>query len=144
MKLYVTFKQQNSDFDKKYAQKFNFGRESDGNRRDNWSIGYKISDSIKEFTIIENGEFHLIGSKAGEPFDYAIPEMIILNCLTVDNELIKIAVSKKLINKTQSPHNSKYNTTRFYFYLNNNEFINPIDTVFISKSDCPKELLKVS
>lgn len=141
MKLFIIFTQPNPNFDKQYAKEYHFGKESNNNLKNNWSIGYKISESIKELLVIENGEFHLTGTKANENFDFIIPNMKILHCLTKENELFNVAVSNSLILRTQCPYNKKYDTTRFYFYFNFIEYINPTETIFITKNDFPKELL---
>jgi len=140
MKLYVTFKQLNPDFDKKFADKFYFGQESDNNRRDNWSKGYFVSDNIKDTLIIENEPFKIsIQKKNNEVLEVFISNMKILRCITYDDKQIDIAISKNLIKKINKPYNKKYDILRIYFCLNMNEFLSPNDFVYIYKNDYPKE-----
>ena len=143
MKFFITITQRNSNFNKKSAEEFNLGKESDGNRKDIFSKGYKITDFIKEYKVIENESFKLkLEKKDGEYFQLNIPNMRILQCLTNKGELIEIAFSNNLIDDLKLAINLKYDTTRFYFYLTDKiEFINPISFVYIDKKEFPQELL---
>lgn len=143
MKFFVTITQVNSNFDKKYAKENNFGKESDENRKDHWSQGFKISDNIREYKLINSKPFNWSGKKKnGDNFDFLFPDMKIMQCITNEDELIEIAVSNSLIIKTQLTPNMKYDTFRFYFYLTDKvEFISPTSLVYIDKKDFPKELL---
>ena len=143
MKFFVTVTIRNSNFDKKYAKENNFGKESDGNRKDHWSQGTKISDNIKEYKLIESKQFMWSGKKKnGDEFVFAMPDMKIMQCITNEDELIEIAVSNSLIIKTQLTPNMKYNTVRFYFYITDKvESLQIKPLVYIDKKDFPKELL---
>jgi len=120
MKLFITVKQQNPDFDKKYADQYHFEKESDDNRKSNWSNGFKVPEDVREFNIVDEAVFRLLGSKENnEVFEAFISGVTIINCLTSDNKLIHVAaISKNLIKKKQVTFNNKYDTVRLYFYLN--------------------------
>jgi hypothetical protein len=143
MKFFVTITQVNSNFDKKYAKENNFGKESDENPKNHWSISPKIPDQIIDYKLIESKDFSWSGKKKnGDVFDFLIPDMKIMQCITNEDELIEIALSNSLIIKTQLTPNLKYDTVRFYFYINDKVEslqINPL--VYIDKKDIPKELL---
>ncbi len=143
MKFFVTITQVNSNFDKKYAKENNFGKESDENPKNHWSISPKIPDHIIDYKLIGSKDFSWSGKKKnGDVFDFLIPDMKIMQCITNEDELIEIALSNSLIIKTQLTPNMKYDTVRFYFYINDKVEslqINPL--VYIDKKDIPKELL---
>lgn len=143
MKVFVTFKQENPAYDKEYAKKFHFGKESENNSKYLWSNGFKLQEEIKKYELLENSDFNLTGTDLhGNDFSYTIPNMTKLDCYINDTELITIAISNSLINKTHTAQNEKYNWTRFYFYFHGAaDPINPIPTVFISRNDFPKDLL---
>jgi hypothetical protein len=145
MKLSVTFKQQNPEFNKEYANEYHFGKESDGNRKDIWSRGLTYDEDIEEIKVIERGEFKLVGKNDdGENFEFLIPNMTILQGLAKSEVIIEVAVSKSLIKRTHKVYNEKYKTLRFYFYFKaTNDIINPIDSpIYIDIKDLPKELLE--
>ena len=49
MKAKITIKQQNPDYDKEYAEQYYHGEDSDGNRKDNWSVTQGISGNVISF-----------------------------------------------------------------------------------------------
>ena len=144
MKLHITVKQQNPEFDQQYANQYHFGKESDGNWKYNLNDGYEVRENIKEFTILDEENFKLAGQKKIEEFEILIPNMTVINCLTADNRHIQVAaISKSLIKKKQITPNKKYDLTRIYFYLTEQaEFIHPFKIIYIAPTDFPKELLK--
>jgi hypothetical protein len=145
MKLYITIKQQNTSFDKKYADQYNFGKESNDNQKYNWSYGFKVPEDVIEFNIVDEATFRLFGRKENnEAFDFLIPGVTVINCLTSDNKQIHVAaLSKNLIKKKQITPNNKYETVRLYFYLDDKiDFVQPSKAVYIDSKAFPKELLK--
>ena len=144
MRVQVIFKQQNPEFDKEYANQYHLGKESDGNRKDNWSKSSGYFDDMKELKIIENGEFKFKFTKEdGTVTHYSVPNVTILQGLTADDKIGELAVvSKKLIQKTHNPYNAKYNISRFYFYLKpTDEYYELFESVYLIPDDLPKGLL---
>ncbi len=143
MKLHITVKQQNPEFDQQYANQYHFGKESDGNWRYNLNDGFEVRENIKDFTVLDEEDFKLAGLKKNEEFEIPIPNMTVINCLTTDNRKVQVAaISKSLIKKKQITPNKKYNLTRIYFYLTEqNEFIHPFKIIYIAAKDYPNELL---
>jgi len=144
MKLFVTFKQQNPDFNKKYANEYHSGKESDGNWKDNWSIGFELPDKVEKIAIIEKGDLKVLGkNEDGVEINASIPNMTILECF-VNNEVVdKFAVSKDLIKKTHKAYNGKYDTTRFYFYFKPREdYFKISDWLYVLEEDIPQILKK--
>lgn len=142
MKLHLTFKQSNTEFNKEYADEYHFGKESENNQKENWVKSYKISDNVTEFQVIEKGEYEFRGEFEGKSFNYIIPDMKILKCL-IDNELhVVSAVSNKLLKLTKTYQDIKHNTSRIYYYFDQaDQYIYPSDLVCIANEDFPEELL---
>ena len=70
--------------------------------------------------------------------------MTIVDCTTESDNLMQFAVSKKLLKKTEKVIDEKTNETHLYFYLRDAmPMENPMDGVFILKTDFPKELKKL-
>ncbi len=142
MKFNVTFKLQNSDYNKEYAEQYHEGKESENNWKTIWSESWELS-SIKEYKVIKDKPFQLKGQKAdGTEFDYAINNVTIVDCLTTDNHSIEIVVSNKLIKKTHVARKQEYDITRFYFYFKDGvENCKVTDLIYIAVDDMPQELL---
>ena len=144
MKLHVTFAQQNPEFDKDYAKQYHGGQESDGNRKLNWSRSPVYNKEIRELNVIDPGQYSFgIKNPDGSLSTYTISNVMMLEVVTEDGQKGFIAgASKKLITKTHSPHNARYNTTRFYFYLKpTEEYVVLENAVYIAVEDMPQELL---
>jgi hypothetical protein len=143
MKFSVTFIERNPEFNKEYAKEYHMGKESENNHKDLWKSRIDIVDDVKEFYIKQNQDFKLSGTlENGTTFNYIIPNMTILECLSPIGEITEVVVSKSLIKRTHSVYNEKYDITRFYFYLKflKNAII-ASNCIYIDKKDFPKELL---
>lgn len=141
MKLYVTFKRQNPDYNKDYAEEYHGGKESENNWKDDWSIGFKLDD-IDKIAIIKGGEISLRGKcRNEEKIDFLVPNMTILECYTENHDVYKYAISKALLKNTHKVFNEKYDTMRFYFYLKpESDYFKIGDNCYVLKDDIPVEL----
>lgn len=146
MKLKVTFKEQNPDFNAEYAKEYHFGEESDGNMKDNWGMEFEIEDGVTDYKIIENTEYRFRGfTKNGVEFDHIIPNMTILQYTTTDGKSGDMAVSNNLLKGTHKVYQQKYQISRIYFYFKPQcRFIRSFNTVFIEEDIFPKELLNLN
>lgn len=144
MKVQVSIKQVDSEYNKKYADEYNGGEESDGNWKYNWSVT-SIVPNVTEFKVIDKQDFVLSGKfNDGIKKEYTLPNMQVIQCITESSEIIEFAVSNELIIKTHKAKINKYDVVRFYFYLNDkNELFNIADLAFIIGKDYPKELLEL-
>lgn len=143
MRLQITIKQQNPDFSKEYANEYNYGKEGDGNWKDNWSRGYELKGEIDKLHIEKNVEYNLVGKlKKGKEIDVQIPNMTVLKTTRGNKTISQVAISTELVKRTlKTPYNEKYNITRFYFYLKpKNDYYTIDDFTYILKKDIPKEL----
>ncbi|SDY10216.1 hypothetical protein SAMN05444411_1256 [Lutibacter oricola] len=143
MRLQITIKQQNPNFNKDYADEYNFGKEGDGNWKDNWSRGYELQDEIEKLHIEKNVEYNLVGKlENGKEINVLIPNMTILKTVRNDKTISQVAISTDLVKRTlKTPYNEKYNITRFYFYLKPRQDFFTIDNfTYILEKDIPKEL----
>ena len=141
----ITIKQSNPDFDKKYADQYHAGKESDGNWKDNWSRGYEIKSEIDKIVLSKNDNYNLIGElENGEKIDVILPNMTILKCLLNDKTISEVAISTELIKKTlRPPFDEKYNLARFYFYLKpRDDYYKFGELIFVLEKDIPKKLIK--
>ena len=143
MRLQVTFKQPNPDFDQKYANQYHAGKESNENMKHHWSKGFEVSVNIDE-VILKDGTFLVDNLLVDEEkVELSLPNMKILECVSKSEVVNKFAVSKDLLKKTQKTYNEKYDIMRFYFYLNPREdYVQLGKNIYLLESDIPKELLE--
>ena len=138
MRIQVTFKQQNPQFDREYAKIYHGGRESEGNYKDLWSTRLDLTSEIEKIAITEKGDLKLPLQSGGT---ITIPNMTILECIQNNDVIATFAVSKSLISKTHKAYNEKYDITRYYFYFEPREdFVRISNSVFVLEKDLPKEL----
>lgn len=141
MKISVTFKQLNSEFDKEYADEYHFGKESENNWKTNWENGFKIEEKVTEINLKNNTTYALHGRAGDKEFNYEIPDMQVLECVTESGAKSVFAVSNKLISKTHQVQNKKYSRTHYYFYLKDKEDFVDLGGIVIAKQDFPPNLL---
>lgn len=144
MDLYLHFILVNSDFSKGYADDVHNGQESEDNIKYLWEDEFKVSEPVKDFKIKNNSIYRLKGYMPdGKEFGYEIWDMTLVNCITTKEDEMQFAVSKKLVKKTEVIKDEKKNETHLYFYLKDSlPMENPMNGVYILKSDFPKELKK--
>ena len=145
MDLYLHFILVNSEFNQGLASDLYEGQESEDNIKHLWEDEFKVSEPIKEFKIKNNTTYTLAGYFPDDkPFSFEIWDMTVVDCITESGKSMQFAVSKKLVKKTEKVVKEKINETHMYFYLKDAmPMENPMNGVYILKTDFPKEL-KVS
>lgn len=143
MELFITFKRQNPDYDKQYADEFHFGEESDGNMKDIWETRMKAAEEIEKLEFIESGDLELqVAPPNRNEFSITIPNMSILNCYKDGRIYSQFAVSKTLLSNTHKIHKPKYNKTYFYFYFNSRkDFFKVGNNLYIVEEDLPDDTI---
>ena len=144
MNLHLHFILVNSDFNQGLADDLYEGQESEDNIKYLWEDEFKVSEPINEFKIKNNATYTLAGHFPDDkPFSFDIWEMTVIDCITESGQSMQFAVSKKLVKKTEKTVNEKANETHMYFYLRDAmPMENPMNGVYIIKTDFPKELKK--
>lgn len=142
MNLYLHFILVNSEFNQGLADDLNEGQETEDNIKHLWEDELLVSEPVKEFKIKNNAIYTLAGYFPDEkPFSFEIWDTTIVDCLTESGNQMQFAVSKKLLKKTEKTVDEKTNDTHLYFYLRDAiPMENPMNGVYILKSDFPKEL----
>lgn len=142
MNLYLHFILVNSEFNQGLADDLNEGQETEDNIKHLWEDELLVSEPVKEFKIKNNAIYTLAGYFPDEkPFSFEIWDTTIVDCLTESGNQMQFAVSKKLLKKTEKIVDEKTNDTHLYFYLRDAiPMENPMNGVYILKSDFPKEL----
>ncbi len=140
MKAQINFKVINPDFDQDYANEYKDGEESESNWKYISEVGYEVKN-VKSVELIENGTYHLKGTKEGVLFDIPIPDVTIFRCHLDDGTTEDLAVSKSILNKTHQARNEKYKTIRCYFYINAEPLSVQLGKgLFVNENNVPEEL----
>jgi hypothetical protein len=144
MNLHLHFILINSEFNTGLADDLYEGEESEDNIKHLWEDEFKVSEPIQDFKIKNKTTYTLAGFYPDErEFSFEIPDMTIVDCITKSGTRMQFAVSKKLLKKTEKTVNELAGETHLYFYLRDNPPMeNPMNGVYILRSDFPKELRK--
>lgn len=140
MKVSITVKEVNPDFDQEFADKENDGHESEENIRYNWEDEFEVKDEIKDFGIRNNEIYTLQGMKGEEQFSFEIPSMTIVECVSENGVVTQFAASRKLIKDTKKNVDKNGDIHFFIFLKGGHDHVNPVPGIYISKKDFPKEL----
>lgn len=144
MDLHLHFILVNSEFNVGLADDLYEGQESEDNIKHLWEDELKVSEPVTDFKIKNNTTYTLAGYFPDEkPFSFEINDMTVVNCTTQSGSTMQFAISKKLLKKTEKTVDEKQQETHLYFYLRDTAPMeNPMNGVYILKSDFPKELKK--
>jgi hypothetical protein len=144
MKLNLHFILVNSEFNKGLADDLYGGEETEDNIKYLWEDEFQVSEEVKEFKIKNNAIYTLAGFFSdNQSFKFDIWDMTVVECHTMSKKTMQFAVSKKLLKKTEKIMDEKNNETHLYFYLRDSiPMENPMNGVYIVKSEFPKELKK--
>ncbi|CAN5401115.1 hypothetical protein BH09BAC5_BH09BAC5_04850 [soil metagenome] len=140
MKVTITVKEVNPDFDQEFADRENDGHESEENIRYNWEDEFEVKDDIKDFGIRNNENYLLEGIKEEKPFAFEIPAMTIIECVGENGVVTKFAASRKLIKDTKKNIEKNGDIHFFLFLKGNHGHVTPIPGIYVSAKDFPKEL----
>jgi hypothetical protein len=140
MKVTITVKEINPDFDQQLADKENDGHESEDNIRYNWEDEFEVKNDVTDFTVKNNEVYILEGMKGEEKFSFEIPSMTIVECVGENGVVTQFAASRKLIKDTKKVIDKKGNIHFFIFLKGGHAHVNPVLGVYISEKDFPMDL----
>lgn len=126
MELIVTFVFMNPEYSQKYADKYNFGKESENN----WKFTTKSVikyQNINEISLKKRDNFSIDILDKDKIKSINLKDMTVLEGNSGNEVVCLAAVSKKIIKKTLQTPNTKYNKIRFYFYLRSDLEVIKID-----------------
>jgi hypothetical protein len=142
MNLHLHFILVNSEFNQGLADDLYEGKETEDNIKHLWEDEMEVSEPVADFKIKNNAIYKLAGFFADDtPFSFDIWDTTIVECATEKGHQMQFAISKKLLKKTEKVVDEKTKDTHLYFYLKDSlPLENPMDGVYILKTDFPKEL----
>jgi hypothetical protein len=143
MKVTINVKLLNSEFDHDIALALYDGEESEENIKYLWEDEFEVIGDINSFKVKNNATYVLEGLKSDDTkFSFEIPDMTIVECINKDVGINQFAFSKKLVKSTEKLQNDKTKDILFKVVLTDRfEHVNPMDGLYILKSNFPKELI---
>lgn len=143
MKVTVNVKLVNSEFDHDIAIALYEGDESEENIKYLWEDEFEVLGDIESFKVKNNAIYTLEGMKAGDiKFSFEIWDMTIVECIDKEGKINQFSFSKKLVKSTEKLQDEKTKDIIFNVLLTDKlEHVNPMDGLYILKSNFPKELL---
>ena len=143
MKVTVNVKLVNSEFDHDIAIALYEGDESEENIKYLWEDEFEVLGDIESFKVKNNAIYTLEGMKADDiKFSFEIWDMTIVECIDKEGKINQFSFSKKLVKSTEKLQEEKTKDIIFNVLLTDKlEHVNPMDGLYILKSNFPKELL---
>lgn len=143
MKVTVNVRLVNSEFDHDIAIALYEGDESEENIKYLWEDEFEVLGDIESFKVKNNAIYTLEGMKADDiKFSFEIWDMTIVECIDKEGKINQFSFSKKLVKSTEKLQDEKTKDIIFNVLLTDKlEHVNPMDGLYILKSNFPKELL---
>jgi hypothetical protein len=140
MKVTVTVKEVNPEFDHELAERHHDGKESVDNVLYNWEDEFVISGDVKEFKIRNNATYDLTVQLNDEVRTYPVPGMTIVDCTLSDDAVTSCAFSRNLVKDTKKVVTRNEDIHFFVFLKGGKEIVSPMTGVYIARKDFPEEL----
>jgi hypothetical protein len=144
MRLIVSFRRLNPDFDQKYAQEYNLGKEGEGNWKIAWEETFELNNPVDVITLIESDEMIVSGVLSnGNELTTTLSNMTYIKCVSDDCITAEIGMSNALVESTSKYYNKKQDKLNFYFYFNDRTDFERIGSrIFMVRENIPNEFIK--
>lgn len=140
MKVTITVKEVNPEFDHELAEREHEGQETADNILYNWEDEFEISGEVKDLKIRNNATFDLQVENDEEVLTYPIPSMMIIDSHLDDGKVTSCAFSRSLVKDTKKVVNAKGDIHFYVFLKGGKNIITPVTGIYISAKDFPDEL----
>lgn len=125
----------NPHFSQEHADAQHGGEESENNKKLDWEDEMVLNGIEEQPEIVQDEDFHLMGEKNGEAFDYAISNMILFRFKIGEGQYFDLGASKELYLKHQ------INDGSLTIELEGLPYANPRAGVYIASRDFPVDLI---
>jgi hypothetical protein len=115
MKLQISFKQPNPDFDQQMANTYHWGKESEGNLKFSHDESYRAV--IDRYDLKRKTDFRLVGETNKGKIDIILKNVAVMKLFIGNDCVEEIVVSEALIKSFLKNQIVKANRLRVYFYL---------------------------
>lgn len=140
MKVTITVKEINPDFDRELADKEFDGKESEENVLYNWEDEFDIQGDVKELKIRNNVPFDLHAQIGEEQKTYTIDSMMVVDLILSGGATTSCAFSRSLVKDTKKITHPKGDVHFYVFLKGGKKIVSPVTGIYIAEKDFPKEL----
>jgi hypothetical protein len=140
MKVTITVKEVNPEFDQHLADKEFNGKESEENILYTWEDEFDINGDVREFKIRNNVSYDLQASVNDKIVTYPIEAVTIVDCITNNNTTTSCVFSRSIVKDTKKVVHKNGNIHFFVFLKGGKEIVSPVTGIYINKKDWPKQL----
>ena len=140
MKVTITVKEVNPDFDRELADKEFDGKESEENILYNWEDEFDINGDVKEFKIRNNVPFDLQTAEGAEKATYTIDGTMILDIHLSNGSVTQCVFSRSIVKDSKKVVQKNGNIHFFVFLKGGKEIVCPVTGIYINRKDWPEQL----
>lgn len=140
MKVTITVKEINPDFDRELADTEFDGKESENNILYSWEDEFDILGDVKELKIRNNVPFDLHAHVNEEQKTYTIDSMMVVDLILSDGATTSCAFSRSLVKDTKKVTHAKGDVHFYVFLKGGKKIVSPVTGIYIAGKDFPKEL----
>jgi hypothetical protein len=140
MKVTITVKEINPDFDRELAEKEFDGKESEENILYNWEDEFEINGDVKDMKIRNNVPFDLQTMEGEEESTYTIESMMVVDFVLSNGANTTCAFSRSLVKDTKKITHKNGDVHFYVFLKGGKEMVSPVTGIYIAQKDWPKEL----
>lgn len=140
MKVTITVKEVNPEFDHELAEREHEGKESEDNILYNWEDEFEISGEVKDLKIRNNVSYDLQVAHDEDVQTYSIPSMMIVDSHLDDGKITSCAFSRSLVKDTKKVISKKGDVHFYVFLKGGKSIVTPVTGIYIAGKDFPEEL----
>ena len=141
MKVTITVKEVNPDFDHDLADRKHGGDETADNILYNWEDEFVISGDVTDFKVRNNMAYELkVQGEEGESVTYEIPSMMLVDCHLSNGEMTTCAFSRSLVKDSKKVVSGKGDIHFYVFLKGKRTCVNPVPGIYIDGRDFPEQL----
>lgn len=140
MKVTITVKEVNPDFDRELAEKEFDGNESEENILYTWEDEFDIHGDVKDMKIRNNVPFDLQTADGEDVATYTIEGMMVADMHLANGAVTSCAFSRSLVKDTKKVTHKNGNVHFFVFLKGGKEIVSPVTGLYINRKDWPDEL----
>lgn len=140
MKVTITVKEVNPEFDHELAAREHDGKESEDNILYTWEDEFEISGDVKDFKIRNNAVYNLEVEEDDEHALYPIDGTMITDSHLADGRVTSCVFSRSLVKDTKKVVNKNGDIHFYVFLKGGKDIVTPVTGIYIAKKDFPEGL----
>lgn len=140
MKVVITVKEVNPEFDHEHAEREHGGKESEDNILYNWEDEFAISGEVKDFKIRNNVPYDLVVQQDDDTATYTIEGMMVADAHLDSGSITSCAFSRSIVKDTKKVVNKNGDIHFYVFLKGGREIVTPVTGIYIDRKNFPAEL----